>query len=166
MRAVEDSNDAAFGALRTESAAGPALNFCQDMVAVHGVFDGVARNEDVAIELRHRSIGDDKAIAVVMEDQAAFYFILIRERGALGLLAPDRNAAVWPAASAFLFAAREAVAAAGQFLDGMAFLELREHFEERPGVGLFQVQALRDLVGGRRLAPNLQKTQYVIGAEM
>jgi hypothetical protein len=141
MRAVEDSNDAAFGALRSGAATRAALDFCKDVVTVHGIFDGVARNEDVAIELRHRNIRDDKAVAVVVEDQAALNFIKTRQRRTLGLrgLAGTRRLA---RGFAILFAARETVATAGQFLDGVALLEFREHFEEGAAVGLLQVETL------------------------
>jgi hypothetical protein len=136
MRAIEDSNDAALGALRTETGSGAALDSCKDMVAVHGVFDGVAGNEDIAIELRHWSIGNNKAIAIVMEDQAAFYFIVIPEGGALRLrrLTGMRRLA---GCIAILFSAGKTVATAGQFLDGVAFLQFREHFEKGASVGLF-----------------------------
>src|SRR4029077_1378564 len=141
MRAIEDSNDAAFGALRSGAGTGAALNFCQDMVAVHGIFDGVARNENISVELWHRNIGDDEAVAIVVEDQATFYLIKIRQRGTLGLrrVTGTRRLA---RGVAILFAAWETVATAGQFLDGMAFFELREHFEERASVGFLQVEAL------------------------
>lgn len=86
MRAVKNPNDAAFGALSPRYAAGAALDFCEDVVAMHGVFDGVAGNEDVTIELRHRSFGHDKPIAIVMKNQASFYFIVMREGGVLDLL--------------------------------------------------------------------------------
>jgi hypothetical protein len=124
------------------------------MVAVHGIFDGVARYEDISVELRHRSIGHDEAVAVVMEDQAPFYLIKIRQRGALGLRywTGTRSLA---GSIAILFAARETIAPAGQFLNGMAFLELCEHFEEWASVGLLQVEALADLAGGGEFAPNL-----------
>src|SRR2546428_13941599 len=80
MRAAEDSNDAALGALRSGDAA-RALDSCQDMVAVHGVFDGVARNENVAIEMRHRDVGNDETITVLVENEAPFYFVAIRQGG-------------------------------------------------------------------------------------
>src|SRR6266446_10198315 len=80
MRAAEDSNDAALGALRSGDAA-RALDSCQDMVAVHGIFDGVARNEDVAIEMRHRHLRNNKPIAILVENEAPFYFIAIRQGG-------------------------------------------------------------------------------------
>jgi hypothetical protein len=135
------------------------------MVAMHGVFDGVSGDEDVAVELRHRNIGHNEAVAIVVQDQAAFYLIKIRQRGARALrrLTGTRRLA---RCIAILFAARETVATAGQFLDGVAFLELCEHFEEGAAVGLFQVEALRDFAGGGGLAPNLKKTQDVIGAEV
>ncbi len=74
MRTTEDSNDAAFGALRARGAAA-AQNFDEDMVAVHGVLDGVARNEDVAVELGHGRVGNDEAVAVMVENEAAGDFI-------------------------------------------------------------------------------------------
>jgi hypothetical protein len=80
MRAAQDANDAAFRTLRSGDSAQP-LNFHENMIAVHGILDGVARDENVAVELRHRRIRDNKAIAVVMKNQASFYFCTIRERG-------------------------------------------------------------------------------------
>jgi hypothetical protein len=56
------------------------------------------------------------------------------------------------------------VTAAGEFLDGSAFLEGIEHFVEGVAVGAAHVQGGSDIVGGGGVAPNLQKTQYVIGA--
>src|SRR5882762_11620835 len=53
MRPAKDSNDAAFRTLRAGDAA-PTLNLCQYVVAVHGVLDAVARDEYIAVELRHR----------------------------------------------------------------------------------------------------------------
>ena len=164
MRAVQDSNDVAFRALRSGAGAGAALDFCQDVITVHGVLYGITRDKDVAIELRHRSIGHDKAVAIVMEDQAALNLIEICE-GALGLrclIGTPRLAG----GITILLAAWEAVAAARQFLDGMAFLKFREHFEERAGIGLFQMQALSDLASRGGVARNLQKTQYIIGTEV
>jgi len=122
MRAAQDSNDAAFSALRAGNAT-QTLNLCQNVVAVHGVLDGVARNENIAVELRHRRIRDDEAIAVVVKNEASFYFIAIREREGWGC-----RVASWRGFLAgrllFRLAAREAVPSAGQFLDGAAFPEL------------------------------------------
>src|SRR6266581_491813 len=85
MRAVQDSNDAAFRALRAGDAA-QTLDSCQNMIAVHGVLNGVARDENIAVELRHGGIRHNEAVAVVVKNQAAFYFITTRERRRLGTL--------------------------------------------------------------------------------
>src|SRR6266568_365072 len=80
MSAAEDSNDATLGALRSGDTA-RALDSCEDVVAVHGIFDGVARNEDVAVEMRHRDVGNDETITILVENQAPFHFIAIRQGG-------------------------------------------------------------------------------------
>jgi hypothetical protein len=67
---------------------------------------------------------------------------------------------------ALRLAAWEPVPTAGDFLDGAAFFEFRKHFEQRSRIGLFEMQRLDNLVGGGGIAPNLQKTQYVIRTEM
>ena len=41
----------------------------------------VARNEDVAGVLRRGDVGDDEAVAIVMEDEAAGEFVAARARG-------------------------------------------------------------------------------------
>ena len=74
MSAVEDADDAAFGALRAVTGAG-AEDFGEDVVAVHGVLDGIAGNKDVAGVLRGGDIGDDEAVAVVVEDEATGEFV-------------------------------------------------------------------------------------------
>ena len=84
MGPVQDSNNAAFSTLRPCDAA-QTLDLCQNVVAVHGVFDGIRRDEDIAVELRHRRIRDHEAIAVVVEDQTSLYFVAILERGRLGM---------------------------------------------------------------------------------
>src|SRR5713101_4649420 len=110
MRAAEDSNDAALGALRSGDAA-PALDSCEDVVAVHGIFDGVARNEDVAIEMRHRDVGNDETITILVENEAPFYFIAIHQGGTfLWRRGPPRQLA---GRLLLLLAVREAVASPG-----------------------------------------------------
>jgi hypothetical protein len=74
MSAAEDADDAAFGAARSSEAA-DFLDFGEDVVAVHGVFDVGAGDEEVAVELGDRSVGDDEAVAVMVEDEAPFYFV-------------------------------------------------------------------------------------------
>jgi hypothetical protein len=66
----------------------------------------------------------------------------------------------------FRLATGEAISATRQFLDGMAFLQFREHFEQWSSFGLLKVKSLSDFTGGGGFAPNLKKTQYVIGTEL
>jgi len=162
VRAVEHSNDAAFGALGAGDAA-QALDFCENVIAVHGVLDGVAWDEDVAVELWHGGIRHDEAVAIMVENEAACDFVMTRERlrvarGVLGSFL-DRRAA-------FGLAAREAVSPSRQFLDGAALFELGKHFEQGAIVGLFQMEAPGNVSGGDGDASNLQKTQYVIGTQL
>jgi len=79
VRAVEDSNDATLGALRAGDAS-QALNLCEDVIAVHGVLNGVAGDEDIAVKLGHGGVRHDEAVTVVVKDQAARDFVMTRER--------------------------------------------------------------------------------------
>jgi hypothetical protein len=135
------------------------------MIAVHGVLDGVARDENIAVELRHRRIRDDEAIAIVVKNQTSFDLRAIHERR--GLSRADRALERSFARSRlFQFAVREAVPSAGQFLNGATLPERCKHLEERPIVGFLEMETLRDFIRGRGLASNLQKTQYVIGTKV
>jgi len=79
VRAVEDSNDATLGALGARDAA-QALDLCENVIAVHGVLNGVAGDEHIAVELRHGGIGDDEAVTVVVKNEAALDFVMTSER--------------------------------------------------------------------------------------
>jgi len=74
MRAGDDAEDAAFGAA---SAGGTAEtgNFGDDVIAMHGVFDEVAGDEKVAVEIRDGDVRDDETVAVLVENEAAFDFV-------------------------------------------------------------------------------------------
>ena len=84
VSAVEDSQDAAFRALSAGDAA-QTLNLCQNVVAVHGVLDGIGRDENISVERRHGRIRNDEAVTVVVKDQATFDFIATRQGGRLGM---------------------------------------------------------------------------------
>ncbi len=72
--AGDDAEDTALGAAGSGDAAEPG-DFCDNVVAVHGVFDEVARDEKVAVEIRNGDVGHDEAVAVLVEDEAAFDFV-------------------------------------------------------------------------------------------
>jgi len=74
MRARDDAEYAAFGAAGSGDAA-KAGNLGDDVVAVHGVFDEIAGDEEVAVEIGNGNVGNDEAVAVLMEDEASFDFV-------------------------------------------------------------------------------------------
>ncbi len=67
MFALDNLDDAAFGAA-VVAAAGDAG---EDFVAVHGVADAVAADEEIAFNAWNRLVGHDEAVAVAMGDHAA-----------------------------------------------------------------------------------------------
>ena len=81
MLALDNLHDAAFGAA-VGAAAGDAR---EDLVAVHGVADAVAADEEVAFDAWDRFVRNDETVAVAMGDHAAGN--QIRIGGSLGL--PD-----------------------------------------------------------------------------
>jgi hypothetical protein len=162
MRAAKNSHDAAFGPLRPGNT-GHAAELHKDLVAVHGVFDGIAGDENVAVKLRHGLIRHNEAVAVMVEDEATFDLIAAgdvrRTVCGFGIATLQRG-------RLFGLAAGKAVTSSGKFFDGATLLEFGEHFEEMAAVGFPQTEAAGDVVRGSGRAPNLQKTQYVIGVEM
>ena len=74
MSATNDANDAAFGATGSERPA-ETDDAGDDGVAVHGIFDEIARDENVAVDIRESHIRNNEAVAVLMEDEAAFNFV-------------------------------------------------------------------------------------------
>jgi hypothetical protein len=166
VRASEDANYGAFGAARSSDAVG-GFNFGDDLVAVHCAIYGVGRNEEIAVELRDRCGGNDEAVSVVVEYEAAFCFIAGKDIcGGLGLRVFDLRDVDLPIAGAALglrscwgffcgVSFGDAVAASGEFFDGVAFFEFGEDFEEGAAVGFSEVQAAGDFIGGDRLGFNL-----------
>lgn len=63
-------------------------------------------------------------------------------------------------------AARQAVSLTRQLLYSVHFLQLSEHFEQGTAVALADVEGGSDLFGGGWRDSNLQKTQYVIWAQV
>src|SRR5437660_12809905 len=77
MSAPKHANNASLSSLQRPRSAGDALNSDQDMVSVHGVFDGVPRNKYVAVEAGHGSVWHDKSVAVVVQHQPALDFVAV-----------------------------------------------------------------------------------------
>src|SRR6266446_1570327 len=109
MGAAQDSKDAALGALRSGNAA-QTLNLRQNMIAVHGVSNGVGWDENVAVELRHGRTRHHEAVAVVVEHETALDFITTGEHRWLGTAGRARGR-FFSGRVLFRLAAGEAVSA-------------------------------------------------------
>ena len=172
MCASEDADDGAFGAARSGDAV-RGFHSGDDLVAVHGAVYAAGRNEEIAVELRHRGRGNDEAVAVVMQHEAAFYFIASQDNcgwlgwrnvglsngGLRNIDLPVAGAARCLRSCGGGFSCGvsfcDAVATSGQFFDGIAFFELGKDFEEGAAVGLSEVQSASDVIGGGGLGFNL-----------
>src|SRR6266581_6940249 len=73
MRAVEDANNAAFGAGCGCARSGTAapLNPRNDAVAVHRIAGCIAADEQIAVHLRNGFLRNDESVAVSVGDEAA-----------------------------------------------------------------------------------------------
>ena len=135
MRPIENPHDPAFRSL-TCRAGRDTAKIDQYVIAMHGVAHGIARNEHVAIELRHRLIWNHKTITVLMKNQAAGKRIAPMRSCRRG----RRRAGVVIAMALCL-----ALAAGGKYeppvgqLDyHLFFLQLTQHIEQRTLLGLTQ----------------------------
>jgi len=137
------------------------------VVAVHGVFDEIARDEKIAVEIGDGDVGNDEAVAVLVEDEAAFYFVagngfvlgeffrgwlrggaLLRGRGLRTGSLPEQKAAV------------------GKLFDEAAFLQLGEHLEEGSAVRAADLEGAGEVFEGGGTVSKLQKTKDIIGTEL
>lgn len=142
VRAADDAHNAAFGAAGAGVAA-EAGDFGDDVIAVHGVFDRVARNEDVAIHIGKCDIGNDKAIAILMENEAALDFVA---RG--GFLLNDFLGRGFGSGGGITSRAAEKEAPVGKFFDEAASLEFSEHLEEGTAVTFSHTEAAGEILEG------------------
>ena len=130
MRASDDADDAALGAAGTGRTA-EAGNFGDDVVAVHGVLDVIARNEKVAVEIGDGDVGHDEAVSVLMEHEAALDFVA-GDRFVLGEFFRGWLCGGTRLRGRLLRAGRlaEKKAAFGKLFDEAAFFQLGKHLEE------------------------------------
>jgi hypothetical protein len=123
---------------------------------MHGVFDVVARDEEIAVDVRKRNVRNDEAVAVVMEDETAANFVpgggfvlgkffsrfcgsgsTLLERGSRSRSPPQEEAAM------------------RKLLDETAFLEFGEHREEGAAVILLEVQGAVEFLEAHRVRSKL-----------
>ncbi len=152
MRPPQHAHDSPFGSLRF-SRAGHALHFHQHLIAVHRVFDRVARDKHIAIQPGDRRIRHDESVPVVMQHQPALDFVVAPDAAAFasrrGTLSNKRRLRASSLSrcpvprlavpAALLPPARKPVASPRQFLDCPPFCELGQHFVEGAPLGLRHV---------------------------
>lgn len=160
MRAADDAHDAAFGAAGAGVAA-EAGNFSHDVIAVHGVFDGVAGNKNVAIHIGKSDIGNDKAVAILMENEAALDFVAGR-----GFLLDDLLGRRFGSGRGITSRAAKKEAPVGKFLDEAASLEFGEHLEEGATVTFFHMKGAGEVLDGNGVISKLKKTKDIVGTQV
>jgi hypothetical protein len=74
MRTPEHAKDSPFGALSI-SRSSDALNFYLHAIAVHRVFDAIARYENIAIQPLDWRIGYDESVSIVVQYQPPRNFV-------------------------------------------------------------------------------------------
>lgn len=158
MRAADNAHNTAFGAAGAGVAA-EAVDLGDDVITVHGVFDGIARNEDVAIHIGESNIGNDEAVAILMENEAALDFI-----AGGGFLLDDFLGRGSGGGIASRAAKKEA--AVGKFLDEAASLEFGEHLEEEAAVAFFHMEGAGEVLEGNGVISKLQKTKDIVGTQV
>ena len=148
MRASDNADDAALGAAGTGRTA-EAGNFGDDVVAVHGVFDVIARNEEVAVEIGDGDVRNDEAVTVLMENEAAFDFVA----GNGFVLGKFLGRRLWRGTwlgGRLLWAGRLAKkeAAVGELFDEASFFQLGEHLKEGAAAGFADLEGAREVFEG------------------
>jgi hypothetical protein len=131
------------------------------VIAVHGVFDGVARNENVSIYIGKSDIGHDEAVAVLMENKAALDFVAGR-----GFLLDNLLGRGSGSGGGIALRTAEKKAPVGKFLDVTASLELGEHMEEGAAVTFFHMEGAGKLLDGDRVISKLKKTKDIVGTQV
>ena len=150
MRAANDADDAAFRAAGSGHAA-ESSNFSDDGVAMHGVFNLIARDEDVAIHVGKGDLRDDEAITVLMVDETAANFVArngFMLRKFLGSRSGGRRRSV-----AF-FTAQE-VAGVRELFNEATFFQAREHLLKDVAFAFFDLEGARDFLDGHGVVSKL-----------
>jgi hypothetical protein len=120
------------------------------VIAVHGVFDEIARDKKIAVEIRNGDVGDNEAVAVLVEDEASFDFVagdglVLREFSGREFLRGARLQG-WLLLGAGSLAEEESVV--GKLFDEAAFFEFGEHLEEGAAAGAANLEGAGEIFEG------------------
>ncbi len=70
MRAAEHAENSSFGAACAVGETAAALNARQDVIPMHGVAQGIAADEKIAVQILSWRIGHDEPVTVAMRHEA------------------------------------------------------------------------------------------------
>jgi hypothetical protein len=163
MGTADDANNAALGPACGRNAA-EASDANDNRVAMHGVFDVIARNENVAINIGESDVGNDKAVAFLMQNEAAMDFVA-GSGFVLGKFVDGFGGSAWLFGRTRRFGglAKEKTAV-GELFDEAAFFQFVEHLQQSAAFVFANLEGAGEFIDGHGIVSNLKKTQDVIGA--
>jgi len=122
---------------------------------MHCVFNVVAGNEEVAIDVRKSDVGNNEAVAVVMQDETAANFIA-RGGFVLGnIFGGFGGNGTSLLGGRQLGSPTEEEPAVGKLLDETTFLEFLEHLEKGAAVILPKAKGVREILDRHRVMSKL-----------
>jgi hypothetical protein len=123
---------------------------------MHGVFDVVARDEEIAVDVRKRNVRNNETVAFVMQDETTANFV-----PGGGFVLGNFFSRFCASGSTLLERSSgsrrppQEEAAKRRLLDETAFLEFGKHCEEGATVILFEVQGAGEFLEGHRVRAKL-----------
>jgi len=121
---------------------------------VHGIFNLVARNENVAVDVRQRHVGHNEPIPIRMVNQAAADFVTRRCFVLRNLFGCGCGRRTGRGRRVALGASQQEPLVRQRFHQP-AFLQLGQHSQQRAAVTFFHMQRPRQLLQRHRIIPKL-----------
>jgi len=124
---------------------------------MHGVFDGVARNENIAIHVGQGDIGNNEAVAILMKNEAALDFVARR-----CFLLRDFFGRWFRSRGRIATRAAKQETSMGKFLNEATGLQFGEHLEEGAAVTFLHLEAAREVFHRDGVISKLKKTKDIV----
>ena len=160
MCAADYAHNTPFGTAGAGVAA-EAGNLSDDMITMHGIFDGVARDENIAIHVGKRNIRYNEAVAILMKNEAALDFV-----AGGGFLLDDFLWREFGSGCRIAMRASKKETPVGKLLNQAARLQFGEHLEERAAVIFFHLEGAGKVLDGDRVVSKLKKTKDIVGIQV